>query len=75
MTSGGKNMFYGGMLGIARRTGLSKETVRVAMNWLVREGWLVREDHEWRNGERRLFTVLTHDQFVEKHGGDSCRQS
>jgi len=72
MTSGGKTTFYGGLSGIAERTGLNRDTVRLAMNQLERDGWIVR-DIEWRNGERRLFTVLTHDQFVEAHGKDSCR--
>ena len=74
MTSGGKNTFYGGIRGIAERTGLNKNTVRLAMNRLMVEGWLVTEvKWEWRNGQGRTFAVLTHDQFVEKHGRDSCR--
>jgi len=73
MTSGGKNTFYGGIRGIADRTGLDKDTVRLAMNRLMVEGWLVPEDQEWRNGQGRTFKVLTHDQFVEKRGRDSCR--
>ncbi len=74
MTSGGKNTFYGGIRGIAERTGLNKDTVRLAMNRLMVEGWLVTEvKWEWRNGQGRTFAVLTHDQFVEKRGRDSCR--
>lgn len=73
VTSGGKNSFYGSVRGVTVRTGLHTSTVVVAIRILVKDGWLVREDKEWRRGQGRRFTVLTHDQWAEAQGRISCR--
>lgn len=82
LTCGGKNfLFLDGRKMAGRFSGIKKDAIYGAIEKLVASGWLVevkrrpRRNKETQQYESTTYRVLTHDQWVRRHGVKKCSKS